>query len=242
MKAPDRERAALKESLARMGPRQKIAYFLSYYAIHSVLLVLALVAAGSFAWHLASRKETVVAMALTNAAIGSDLESALREGFLAAEGLDPQKKEVELLKELYISNDPASENHEYAYASGLKLMAAINAKKLDLLLMNQESYDIISGSGYLIDLKGLIEGELSCAKLIPCLAENQVILSDNSLEVALGEAEEASSVTESAFNAIKVSDLPIFKEAGFPSDLYLGVVANSTRIPAVLSYLAYLAG
>ena len=37
---------------------------------------------------------------------------------------------------LYLSDDPEAENHEYAYASQLKLMGAINAGSLDVVLMN----------------------------------------------------------------------------------------------------------
>ena len=165
----------------------------------------------------------------------------MTDAFLSASGYDARKNEIELYKELYISNDPAQENHEYAYASSLKVMAAINAEKMDLVLMNKESYDVFSGSGYLWDLKSLLADNALLDRLEPYLVQNEVTLTDNSLDVALGEAAESVIVTETVCNAVNVSGLPIFREAGFPQDIYIGVIANSTRNDAILRYLAYLA-
>lgn len=57
---------------------------------------------------------------------------------------------------LYLSDDPEAENHEYAYASQLKLMGAINAGSLDVVLMNGEAYNILSQSGSLLELTDLL--------------------------------------------------------------------------------------
>ena len=37
-----------------------------------------------------------------------------------------------------------------------------------------------------------------------------------------------------------VTDLPVFRSAGFPDAVYLGVIANSARTEWVLRYLDYL--
>ena len=80
----------------------------------------------------------------------------------------------------------------------------------------------------------------SAKKLAPYLVQNDVILTDNSLEVALGEAEETEIVTETALNAVNVTSLPVFREAGFQADVYLGVIANSERTETSVRYLEYL--
>ena len=119
-------------------------------------------------------------------------------------------------------------------------MAAINAEKMDLVLMNKESYDVFSGSGYLQDLTALLKDSALLDTLEPYLVQNEVTLADNSLDVALGEAAETEIVTETVTNAVNVSALPAFRKAGFPADIYIGAIANSPREGAIIRYLAYL--
>ena len=140
-----------------------------------------------------------------------------------------------LYRDLYLSDDASVVNHEYAYASRLKLLGAINTKHLDLLLMNRESYDIFSRSGYLLELSGWASVETE-----PYLTENAVILSDNAIEYNLNEAPEYEEITETVCNAVDVSALPLFRDAGLSSSVYLGIVANSQRSDAVFRYLSYL--
>ncbi len=78
--------------------------------------------------------------------------------------------------------------------------------------------------------------------LQPGLVENEVLLSDNSLETALGEEEEVRIDTGLVSNGIRATDLPVIREAGFPDDVYLGVIANTPRTENALLYLSYLAG
>ncbi|MDE7244442.1 MAG: hypothetical protein K2O18_10805, partial [Oscillospiraceae bacterium] len=72
------------------------------------------------------------------------------------------------------------------------------------------------------------------------LTTNTVILEDNSIEYALHETHRYKAVTEEAVNGLDLSAFPIFQEAGFPGAVYLGVIANSPRLPAVMEYIAYL--
>ena len=119
-------------------------------------------------------------------------------------------------------------------------MAAINAGKIDLVMMNRESYDFFSEKGYLLDLSSFTAENGPGKELAPYLSENEVILSDNSLEVALGEAQETEIRTETVQNAINVSSFPIFLRAGFDGDLYMGIIANSPRTETACLYLRYL--
>ena len=139
-------------------------------------------------------------------------------------------------------DDPAPEDHEYQYASSLKLMAAINAEQMDVVLMNQEGYDIFSQRGYLLDLSGLLTSDGTLyRRLEPHLAVNTVILEDNSIEYTLNQAEQYRAVTEEVVNGLDLSQFPLFQGAGFSEPVYLGVVGNSPRLPAVVQYIAYLA-
>ena len=118
----------------------------------------------------------------------------------------------------------------------MKLMGAVSAGKLDLVLMNREAWDLLSRGGYLLELDsaGLSEA------FLPFLRENEVILSDNSIEYQLGEASEQIVEIRTAANALEVVAFPVFASAGFPEPVYLGLVANSPRTAACLDYLSYL--
>ena len=75
----------------------------------------------------------------------------------------------------------------------------------------------------------------------PYLTANTVILEDNAVEYALNEAHQYQAVTEEVTNGINVSIFPMLWESGFSDSVYLGVVANSPRLPAAIQYIEYLA-
>ena len=235
MKLSPQERAARREAFRRMDGRQKADYIFAYYKVPILLGLVILFITASVARRQLTKKEPVLYLALVNISVGDALENALSVGFVEWDGENPKKKEVYLYRDLYLSDDASVVNHEYAYASRLKLLGAINTKHLDLLLMNRESYDIFSRSGYLLELSGWASVETE-----PYLTENAVILSDNAIEYNLNEAPEYEEITEMVCNAVDVSALPLFRDAGLSSSVYLGIVANSQRSDAVFRYLSYL--
>ena len=143
---------------------------------------------------------------------------------------------------LYLSDSPAAENHQYSYASRLKVLAAVNAKQLDVVWMNREAYDIFSQSGYLLDLSEFLSQNSPelYPDLAPYLIENDVILEDNAIAYTLNEADSYTSVTEKAVNAMEITDFHMVSDAGFPDSVYLGVIANSQRRSSDLDYIKYL--
>ena len=194
-----------------------------------------------------TQKKPVLYLAVINASFGENVEKSLTEDFLAGAGFDARRQEVYLYRDLYLSENADTLNHEYAYASKVKLSGAISAEKLDLVLMNREAYDIFSRQGYLLGLTSLpdalspylTENEVILS-LSPYLTENEVILSDNSVDYLLGNAAEEQFVTETVPNSLAVSSLPLFRDAGFDGDLYLGVVSNSPRQDEAEAYIRYL--
>lgn len=242
MKLPEKEKAAQRAAFRAMSPAGKLDHIWTYYRWPILLALAALLILGSVLHRQLTRKEPVLYVALANVAVGSDLENALTSDFLERTEADPGKTAVYLYKDLYLSEDADQLNHEYAYASRMKVMGAIQAQKLDLVVMNQEAYDLFSSSGYLLDLNALLsEGEPALQALAaPWLVSNDVILSDNELDWTLREAEAHEIVSESVCNGLTLSDLPLFQKAGFEDALYLGVVANSSRLPAAVQYLRYL--
>lgn len=243
MKRTPQERGDLKAAFQKMSLAEKADYIWTYYKLPITVGLAALFLLCSTVYRQITKKEAVLYAALINVTVGEDLGAQLDRGFVDSIGASPQKAEVYLYQGLYLSDDPSPENHQYGYASKLKLMAAIEARQLDVVLMNREAYDIYSQKGYLLDLGELLaENRPLYQALAPQLTTNTVILEDNAIEYSLNEASRYEAVTEEAANGLALSASPIFQAAGFSESVYLGVVGNSPRIPAVLQYIAYLTG
>lgn len=228
------EIAALKESFRKMDTAHKIEYIYTYYKWFILLGMVALVIVSNTIYREVTRKDVPLYLGFANVVAGPELEQSLSIPFLEQQELNPKKNEVLMYKGLYLSHDPAQEDHQYAYASNMKVMAAVNAKKLDVVLMNREAYDLLSGSGYLMELSGLSQ------QIAPYLVENEVVLESNAIEVQLNEAQEYRIVTETAVNGMNVSSLPIFASAGIDDAVYAGIIRNTQHPERSLVYLEYL--
>lgn len=239
MRVTDAERAENREALAAMSLPQKLEYVFQYYKFPLVLVLIVAVALGSVLHYRLTHKDALLYVAYANVSVGDDLDAALSEGYARAVGADPGKSEVKLYRSLYLSQDATVQNHEYAYASQLKVMAAMANRQLDVLLMNREAYDIMSAGGYLMPLEGFLPDDLS-GRTAAEWAANTVILEDNDIEHRLDESVPYKAVTEEIANAVRISAFPLFNRAGFSGDVYLGIVGNSARPDAALSYLDYL--
>lgn len=236
MKLSEKERTAHREAFRQMSLTGKLEYIYTYFKWPIILAVVAAVILCSAVYRFAAKKDAVLYAAYVNVTVGADLEARLGGDYLIAANLDDKKHEVFFYRDLYLSEDPAAEDHEFAYASRMKLMATAADEELDLVLMNREAYDILSRSGYLMVLDGLFPEALK-----PYLTTNAVVLEDNAIDYNLGNAEEYWEVTEDSVNAIDVSSLPLFQQAGFPDTVYLGIIGNTPRFSECVDYLTYLA-
>ncbi len=235
------ERAARKDSFQKMSLGDKADYLYTYYKLPILLGLTALLLLCSTVYRQLTKKDVILYSAYINVSVGDALESKLTGGFISASGADPRKAEVYLYRGAYLSDNPSAENHEYGYASKLKLMAAIEAKQLDIVLMNREAYDIVSQNGYLLDFRSLLSSSDPLYHFLePHLTANTVIVEDNAIEYALHEANRYQAVTVEAVNGMDVSAFPMFQAAGFPDPVYLGVISNSPRFPAIIQYIEYL--
>lgn len=242
MKLTKQEKAARRATFQAMSPQKKLDHIYTYYKWLILLGLIALIALGSVLHRQLTKKEPVLCLAFANVAVGGDLENELTDGFLRFLGADAKKQEVYLYRDLYLSDNADTLNHEYAYASKMKLMGAVSAGKLDLVLMNREAYDFLSRGGYLLELSPALFTEYTAlyAQVRPILSSNEVVLSDNSIEYQLGEAETHEVETETVRNALDVSGLPLFARAGFPDAVYIGVIANSGRHADCIEFVSYV--
>lgn len=241
MKLTDAERAENREAFAGMTLPERLEYIFEYYKFPLVLILIAAVALGSILYSRITHKDALLYLGYTNIAVGGVLDSELGEGFTRFIGADPGRNEVRIYRNLYLSRDPSVQDHQYFYASRLKLMAAMTGGQLDVLLMNREAYDIMSSGGYLLPLEELLKQDSSLySRVGGQLTKNVVILKDNDVEHLLDESVPYQAVTETVANAILVSSFDLFEQAGFSGDVYLGVIGNSAHIETVLQYIDYL--
>ena len=241
MRLTESERAENREALANMSLPQKLDHLFEYYKFPLVLILIAVVGLGSVLYYRLTRKDALLYVAYANIAVGDTVDAALGEGFTRASGANPARAEVKLYRNLYLSRDASVQNHEYAYASQLKVMAAMANGQLDVLLMNREAFDIMSSGGYLLPLDALLERDAALsARIADQLVENTVILEDNDIEHRLDESIPYQAVTEEVANGILLSAFPLFERAEFSGDVYLGVVGNSARQDVALQYIDYL--
>lgn len=239
MKRSAEEKATLRAQFRAMPLREKLDYIITYYKLELVLALLVLVAVCSIGRRVLFPVEPMLYVGCVNVTLGSDSEAALTTDFVAAQGGNSARTPVELYTGLYLSADPSAENHQYAYASRMKVMASINSKKLDVVLMNREAYDAFSANGYLLDLAAQPEWAVQFA---PLLTENDVVLEDNEVDYLLGEAAAHEMTTETAVNALALRDTAFFARCGFTDEVYLGVLANTPRPETCLQYAAQLCG
>ena len=235
------ERAANRAAFRAMSVPQKAEYIFAYYKLPLVLALVALVAIGTVAQRTITHKDAELYVAFANVVPDEDADQALTRGFIEQRGMNPRKNEVVCYRDLYLSGDASQQDHQYAYASRLKVLAAIDAEQLDVVLMNQEAYDLLSGSGFLLDLEKTCVGDLALsAEARQRLVTNTVVLSDNRVEVELGEADEYEADTVESTNALRLDGLSLLASLPESESLYLGIVANTPRLETSVAYLSYV--
>ena len=239
MRLPDHERAAHREAFRTMTLPEKADYIFAYYKLPLVLALVVMVALGWVVLRRITHKEPLLYVALVNVADSEALDNGLGNDYVIATGNDPRTAEVYCYHALYLSDPEGSSDHQYSYASRMKLMGAVAAEQLDVVIMNRDGYDLLSNSGYLMDLAPfLAEGGDGTAALAPLLQTNVVVDSDNSIEVELNEADAYVAETHEEQNALEVSGRGLFSD--FSEPVYLGIIGNSPRADEALAYLAYL--
>ncbi|MBQ6248783.1 MAG: hypothetical protein IJJ88_01065 [Oscillospiraceae bacterium] len=247
MKLSPEEKAARKAAFRAMSPAAKADHIFTYYKWPIILGLITLLIVGTALHRKLTERQPVLYTALVNVAVGSDLQAGLTDGFLAASGYDANRVQVYLYADLYLSQDADTVNQQYAYASKMKVMGAVEAKKLDVVIMNREGYDLLSSNGYLMDLAdllvekhGLAENGRLAALAAPYLTENQVVLSNNLIEYQLNETESHVVATEAVANGLLLTELPAMQRAGITEPVYLGIIANSQRTDTAAAYMRYL--
>ena len=230
------------DNLRTLHGWKKVQHILAYYKF--LLLIICI-----FAYFIIyniygylTHKNIILYTALVNVVAGEDLTRQLEGDFLDHLGVDTSKNAMKLYTNLYLTDDELSVYHEYTYASRMKILAILEGKSLDVILMNQEAFDAFSQNGYLYDLEQLFS-ETDPAlyeKIRSDLVYNIVILEDNANDRILNKSIPYSARTEEHAFGLDISQTPFIRQSGFDESVYLGIAANSPRLNTVSEYLKYL--
>ncbi len=234
--------SAAKENLRSLHGMKRLQYIWDYYKLPLAVLCLAAFTAASILHSCLTRKDVVLYTALVNVAAGGELARQLDSMFLESQHIDDSKNMLYLYSGLYLTDDPDSAFHQYTYASRTKILAAIDAEQLDVVLMNQEAFDSFSQNGYLCSLDEFLSqyDTAMYETLKPYLTENIIILEDNSIDLYLNESADYQAKTETHLMGLDLTASPVIREAGFKDTVYLGVLKNSPRKEMAAAYLRYL--
>lgn len=225
-----------------LSGKQKVQYVWDYYKFPIAVCLICLYIVGYTVYGHFSKKEILLYTALVNVSAGEQLTDVLSGGFLDFLGADISKTDLELYTGINLTADPDAPNHEYAYASRVKIIASIDDEKLDVVLMNREAFDAFSQNGYLYNMEELLRDTdlQSISKWEPYLVSGTVILEDNADELLQDDSLEYQAVTEEYPMGLNVSETNVFRQAGFEEDVYLGVIKNSPRVDMTAEYIRYL--
>ena len=230
------------EKLKTLHGLQKIRYIWDYYKLPIVVLCILLYILGYSLYGHFTHKEKILYTALVNVSASDSLTEQLSTGFLDSLDQDTSKTTMQLYTGLYLTDDETNPYHEYTYASRMKILASIDGKQLDVVLMNKEAFDAFSQNGYLCDLEELLSSEDVDLynRLKPHLVTNTVILEDNSTDLQLDPSITYQAVTEEHPFGLDLSQTSMISDAGFSDIVYLGIIANSPRTEEAIDYVRYL--
>ena len=196
------------ETLRSLHGRKKWEHLWAYYKLPLVLILIALYVIGYISYRNLTRKEDVLYLAMVNVSAGSDLTEQLTDGFAQEQQLT-RKQQVNLLEGLLLSESDSADE-QYVYASEMKLLGAISAQRLDIVLMDEKACAALQEEGYFLDLR--------------------------TLDSSFGQLDGLND----AGTALNISDTPFLSPAGFSGKIYLGVVQNAPHPERSAAYIRYL--
>lgn len=220
--------------LSEMPLKKRIRQILDYYKLVVVIAAIFIYILCYAGWRYMTRQDFVLYAASVNTGMEEDtrefvLNFPSSETFHEAFPEASKRSAVSLSENLFLTSDSSGDYHEYVYASRLKILASIEAEKLDLVIGDAEAMEAFAGQGFLMPLDTLFEGN---KKITDRLTEGTVILEDNHLEVLLDDSIPYHSVTKEELTAIDVTDLECFDPFREGDRVYLGIIANTKRTQA----------
>lgn len=229
-----------KQKSNQLHGKKKLQYIWDYYKLPIFIICILLYIISYTLYGHFTDKRIVLSTALVNITSEETLISKLSDDFLTAQNIDTNKNEVRLYTGLYLTDNENNQNYQYAYATQIKILGIINTKKLDVILMNKEAFDIFSQRGYLYNLEELLKktDDKLYKTLSPFLEKNTVILEDDDSDLSY-QSSAVSSKTEEYPMGLNLSKSPVIQKANLSDSIYLGIIANAPNLENSIAYIRY---
>ena len=134
---------------------KKARYIFDYYKLPIAIVLILLYIAGYAVHRHFTRKDVILYAALVNVSVSPELEADLSEGFLESLPARTDDETMLLHTGFYLTDRPDADSVSYTRASQMKILAGIDARQLDLVIMDKEAFDAFAQNGYLYNLDEL---------------------------------------------------------------------------------------
>lgn len=230
------------KTLQNLHGKKKLQYIWDYFKLPLIVSGIFLYVLIYVLYRHFTYKTPVLYTALVNVSAGESLTTQLSTDFLNATGADVSHNTLQLYQNLYLTDDENNPYHEYTYASRLKILSAIDDEQLDVVLMDRETFDAFSQNGYLCNIETLLsDSDVSFYEAVkPYITDNIYIEEDNAFELQFDPSLSYNAVTKEYPMGLDFSQAELIKQAGFDSNIYIGIIDNSPRKDTALTYLRYL--
>ena len=225
-----------------LSTRKKLKYIWDYYKLPLFACLILLYIAIYTGYRIITHRDMLLYAAAVNITDSKELKARLKDDFLSSIGYDKKHEDMTLYTRLYLTTDKDSEYYTYSYASEMKLIGALEAKRLDVVLMDRESFDAFCANGYLCEIDSFLKK--NCPDFYEehkdDLVKNTIILSDNADEVSRDKSIEYKAETKDALLGLSMSQSGFYKDLGFSDEMLLGVIKDTAREGAASKYVEFL--
>lgn len=225
-----------------LSTKGKIRYIWDYYKLPIFIAIVLVYILGYFIYGKITHRDMILYTAAVNVGDTDELQVYLKDDFLKKEKINTKKEDMTLYHGLYLTTDTESEYYGYSYASEMKIIGALEAKQLDVVIMDREAFDAFCANGYLEDLDKFLPKYDS--KLYSehknDLVSNTIILSDNADEVSRNKDIAYEAETKEATLGLSLTDSSFAGKFGIKDDVFVGVIKDSTRQSCICDYIRYL--
>ncbi len=226
-------RRASSSLLRELKGWKKIQYLLDYYKFPLFLAGVFLYAVIWFSTRSLTHKDYLLYLGFVNFAPSETLTEELTENYRREMGYKGKDESILLQNNLFLSSDENSEYHPYTYATKMRILGAIDAEQLDLVLMDREAFDAFSQNGYLADLQALLSDEALLNSISPSPEDDSVPGSADQEAAGIGKADEIRGLYDAVREGFSKN---IFIKEDNSVDMLLG---NESEYSAVTAEAVY---
>lgn len=133
---------------------KKLEYIWDYYKLQIFAVIILLVVLVSFIQIRVNKKNPILYIGFINTDFKDSIMTQFGDSFV--DSIDGSAKDCcRFYTNLILTEKTDSNSSQYVYASEMKLLAAIESKELDLVIVNEEVLETLTKKDYLYDLSAI---------------------------------------------------------------------------------------